>query len=65
MAIVGNADAGETGGQAWDRGKNKQLAKEIIQYLDMYTYDSRYGVILKQVPDDTQIRGFPKSPHAR
>ena len=34
-------------------------------YLDIYTYDSRYGVILKQVPDDTQIRGFPKSPHAR
>ena len=33
--------------------------------LDKYTYDSRYGVILKQVPDDTQIGGFSKSPHAR
>ena len=34
-------------------------------YLDIHTYDSRYGVILKQVPDDTQIGCFSKSPHAR
>ena len=33
--------------------------------LDIYTYDSRYGVILRQVSDDTQIGGFDISPHVR
>ena len=43
--------------------KQKRMHEGDI--LDIYTYDSRYGVILRQVSDVTQIGCFDISPHVR